>query len=305
MKQEHVPVLLSEVIEGLNIRPGKVYVDLTLGRGGHSKEIIAKMKMGILIAIDQDEEAITKSKEVLKSDNVKIITKKSNFVYFKDALKELRIDKVDGVLMDLGVSSPQFDDISRGFSYKEDAELDMRMDRSQELTAKEIVNSYSLDELCKIFREYGDERYAYPIAKNILKSRPINTTSELVAIVKKSKPFRELLKIGHPAKQIFQALRIATNDELNILTKTLSQAVEALNHKGRLAVITFHSGEDKIVKDFFNKLTKVVGNRLNIPDEERKIEYRLVNQHPIAPTNGEIESNHRAKSAKLRIIERI
>lgn len=306
MSEKHIPVLLNETINGLNVRPGKIYVDLTLGRGGHSKEIISRLKFGLLLAIDQDEAAIEYAKKLLPtSTNVKTIIIKSNFVHLEKILKDLKISKVDGILMDLGVSSPQFDEAERGFSYQKDAPLDMRMDQKQSLTAREIVNTYSLVQLTKILREYGGEKFAYPIAKNIIKSRPVNTTGELVEIIKKSKPRRELLKIGHPAKQVFQALRIETNDELNVLYKTLFSALEVLNPKGRLAVITFHSGEDKIVKDIFSQKTKIVGNRHNIPDLEEEPEYQLVNKHPITPSEEEIEKNHRAKSAKLRIIEKI
>lgn len=306
MSKKHIPVLLNETINGLNVRPGKIYVDLTLGRGGHSKEIISRLKFGLLLAIDQDEAAIEYAKKLLPtSTNVKTIIIKSNFVHLEKILKDLKISKVDGILMDLGVSSPQFDEAERGFSYQKDAPLDMRMDQKQSLTAREIVNTYSLVQLTKILREYGGEKFAYPIAKNIIKSRPVNTTGELVEIIKKSKPRRELLKIGHPAKQVFQALRIETNDELNVLYKTLFSALEVLNPKGRLAVITFHSGEDKIVKDIFSQKTKIVGNRHNIPDLEEEPEYQLVNKHPITPSEEEIEKNHRAKSAKLRIIEKI
>ena len=306
MSEKHIPVLLNETINGLNVRPGKIYVDLTLGRGGHSKEIISRLKFGLLLAIDQDEAAIEKAKKLLPtSTNVKTIIIKSNFVHLEKILKDLKISKVDGILMDLGVSSPQFDEAERGFSYQKDAPLDMRMDQKQSLTAREIVNTYSLVQLTKILREYGGEKFAYPIAKNIIKSRPVNTTGELVEIIKKSKPRRELLKIGHPAKQVFQALRIETNDELNVLYKTLFSALEVLNPKGRLAIITFHSGEDKIVKDIFSQKTKIVGNRHNIPDLEEEPEYQLVNKHPITPSEEEIEKNHRAKSAKLRIIEKI
>lgn len=306
--EKHVPVLLKETIEGLNIKKDGVYVDLTLGRGGHSREILKRLQTGTLVGVDQDEEAIKESKENLKTSNAKCIIVKSNFVKLNEILKTLNIDKVDGILMDLGVSSPQFDEDERGFSYRKDSILDMRMDRDQSLTAKDIINEYSIEDLCKIFREYGDERFAYPIAKNIIKARtngPINTTSELVEIIKKSKPAKELAKSGHPAKQVFQALRIAVNDELNVLSKTLVDALEALKVGGRLAVITFHSGEDRIVKNIFNEKTKVEGNRLNLPDAPLEIHYALINRHPIAPSKEEVEINHRSKSAKLRIIERI
>lgn len=306
MNESHVSVLLKETIDGLNVRKGKTYVDLTLGRGGHSKEIIARLNFGTLIGIDQDSEAIIESKKVIASDVNKIIIIKSNFVHLETILQNLEIEKVDGILMDLGVSSPQFDEGERGFSYKYDAPLDMRMDQEEQtLTASEIVNTYSIKDLCKIFRDYGGEKFAYPIAKNIIKARPIKTTNELVEIIKKSKPQKELAKVGHPAKQVFQALRIETNDELNILEKTIKSALKVLNPGGRLAVITFHSGEDKIVKDIFNKKTKIIGNRTNLPDQKTTIEYKLITLHPLIPNDDEVEKNHRAKSAKLRIIEKL
>lgn len=306
MNESHVSVLLKETIDGLNVREGKIYVDLTLGRGGHSKEIIARLNSGTLIGIDQDSEAIIESKKVVASDVNKIIIIKSNFVHLETILQNLKIEKVDGILMDLGVSSPQFDEGERGFSYKYDAPLDMRMDQEEQtLTASEIVNTYSIKDLCKIFRDYGGEKFAYPIAKNIIKARPIKTTNELVEIIKKSKPQKELAKVGHPAKQVFQALRIETNDELNILEKTIKSALKVLNPGGRLAVITFHSGEDKIVKDIFNKKTKIIGNRTNLPDQKTTIEYKLITLHPLIPSDDEVEKNHRAKSAKLRIIEKL
>ncbi len=306
MSEKHIPVLLNETIAGLNVRPGKIYVDLTLGRGGHTKEIISRLKFGIVIAVDQDETAIESAKKLLTSTtNVKTIIVKSNFVHLKKILTDYQISKVDGILMDLGVSSPQFDEAERGFSYQNDAPLDMRMDRQQILTAREIVNTYSLEQLTKIFRDYGGEKFAYPIAKNIIKARPIETTSELVEIIKKSKPQKELKKIGHPAKQVFQALRIETNDELNVLKTTVETALKVLNPSGRLAIITFHSGEDKIVKDIFNKMTKVIGNRINIPDQNIVPKYKLITLHPLVPSADEIEKNHRAKSAKLRIIEKL
>ncbi|MDY0177666.1 MAG: 16S rRNA (cytosine(1402)-N(4))-methyltransferase RsmH [Bacilli bacterium] len=306
MSDLHISVLLKEAVDGLNVRDQKTYLDLTLGRGGHSKEILLRLNAGTLIGIDQDAQAIEESKKALISRVNKIIIIKSNFVHLENILQNLKIEKVDGILMDLGVSSPQFDEGDRGFSYRHDALLDMRMDqKEQTLTASQIVNTYSLQELCKIFRDYGGEKFAYPIAKNIIKARPIETTSELVEIIKKSKPQKELKKIGHPAKQVFQALRIETNDELNVLKTTVETALKVLNPSGRLAIITFHSGEDKIVKDIFNKMTKVIGNRINIPDQNIVPKYKLITLHPLIPSADEIEKNHRAKSAKLRIIEKL
>ena len=305
---EHIPVLLHETIDGLNIKKDGTYLDLTIGRGGHSSVILSKLTNGHLIGFDQDEDAIKESTANLSkvSQNFELIH--SNFVRFKEILKSKNIEYVDGILMDLGVSSPQFDEAIRGFSYREDAPLDMRMDRSQKLTAYDIVNTYSLEDITKILREYGDERFAFPIAKNIIKQRessPIKTTFELVEIIKRSKPMKELKKAGHPAKQVFQALRIAVNDELNVLTSALHDALEALRpHGGRLAVITFHSGEDKIVKSIFKDASVSEGNRYDGPNDIQEKEYRLVNTKPIVASAEELEMNHRSTSAKLRVIER-
>ena len=308
MNNEHIPVLLDEVIEGLDIKKDGIYLDLTLGRAGHSSVILSKLDKGLLIGVDQDQIAIDKSNERLAkiSNRYKII--KSNFVNVNDILNNEGIDYVDGVLMDLGVSSPQFDEGYRGFSYKENAELDMRMDLDNPLTAKNIVNNYSLEELTKIFRDYGDEKFAYQISKNIVKYRqnkPIETTFELVDIIKASKPMKFLSKAGHPAKQAFQALRIAVNDELNVLTKAINDILPHLRpHGGRLAIITFHSGEDRIVKNIFKDNSISVGNRNDGPSVEKEKEYRLVNTKPIVASDKELEINHRSASAKLRIIER-
>ena len=305
---EHIPVLLHETIDGLNIKKDGTYLDLTIGRGGHSSVILSKLTTGRLIGFDQDEDAIKESTANLSkvSQNFELIH--SNFVRFKEILASKNIEYVDGILMDLGVSSPQFDEAIRGFSYREDAPLDMRMDRSQKLTAYDIVNTYSLEDITKILREYGDERFAFPIAKNIIKQRessPIKTTFELVEIIKRSKPMKELKKAGHPAKQVFQALRIAVNDELNVLTSALHDALEALRpHGGRLAVITFHSGEDKIVKSIFKDASVSEGNRYDGPNDIQEKEYRLVNTKPIVASAEELEMNHRSTSATLRVIER-
>lgn len=309
MNETHIPVLLNEVIEGLGIKKNGKYLDLTLGRAGHSSVILSKLdKDGLLIGVDQDDEAIEASRERLSKISDNFILVRNNFVNIDEILKELNIDKVDGILMDLGVSSPQFDDQSRGFSYRFDSELDMRMDKRNPLTAKRIVNEYSLEDLTRIFNEYGEEKYSYSIAKNIVKERenhPINTTFELVEIIKKSKPAKELAKVGHPAKQIFQALRIEVNDEINVLKRTLDKALNHLNKGGRLAVITFHSGEDKIVKHLFKDLTVVEGNRYDLPISLDKKEYQLVSKKGIKPTEEEIERNHRSVSSVLRIIEKI
>ena len=309
MSEAHIPVLLDEVIEGLNIKSDGVYLDLTLGRAGHSSKLLSKLSnKGLLIGVDQDDEAIKASDERLSKINSNYILVRDNFVNIDNILLNLNVSKVDGILMDLGVSSPQFDDQSRGFSYRYDSELDMRMDKRNPLTAKKIVNEYSLQDLTRIFNEYGEEKYSYAIAKNIVKTREdheINTTFELVDIIKQSKPMKELKKVGHPAKQIFQALRIEVNDEINVLKETLVKAIKHLNSGGRLLVITFHSGEDKIVKHLFKELTTIEGNRNDLPQIEENKEFRLITRKGIKPSAKELEQNHRSASSVLRIIEKI
>ena len=305
---KHIPVLLNETISGLSIKPDGIYIDLTVGRGGHSGEILKKLKKGHLYAFDQDKEAIIESQKYLETISQSFTLIHKNFSSLKETLEELNVTYVDGILMDLGVSSPQFDEGDRGFSYKEDAPLDMRMDQRNSLTAYEIVNRYSLEEITSILREYGEEKFAYQIAKNIVKAReitPIETTFQLVDIIKRSKPMKELAKAGHPAKQSFQALRIAVNDELNVLTLTLRDALKALRpNGGRLAVITFHSLEDRIVKNIFKEAAVSEGNRIDIPSHIEEKEYELITRKPIVASDDELIINHRAQSAKLRIIER-
>ena len=305
---KHIPVLLNETINGLNIKPDGIYIDLTLGRGGHSGEILKELQKGHLYGVDQDEVAIEESRRYLEtiSNNFTLIRK--NFSFLDEIMKDNNIEYADGILMDLGVSSPQFDEGDRGFSYREDARLDMRMDQRNPLTAYDIVNSYSLDEIFKILRDYGEEKFAYSIAKNIVKAReskPIETTFQLVEIIKRSKPMKELAKTGHPAKQSFQALRIAVNDELNVLQIALNKALKALRpNGGRLAVITFHSLEDRIVKNVFKDAAVSEGNRYDIPTLVEEKEYQLITRKPIVANEQELENNHRSISAKLRIIER-
>ena len=305
---KHIPVLLNEVIEGLNIQPNGIYFDLTLGRGGHSKEILKRLQSGHLFGVDQDETAINESKDNLKEYADKITLVHDNFSNLENIMAKYNIEYVDGILMDLGVSSPQFDEGDRGFSYREDAQLDMRMDTNNEVTAAYIVNNYSLNELTRIFREYGEDKFSYQIAKNIVKAREnatINTTFELVEIIKRSKPMKELAKAGHPAKQVFQALRIEVNHELDVLTIALNSAIKALKpHGGRLAVITFQSLEDRIVKNAFKEASVVIGNRYDDGKASEEKEYRLVNTKPITASEKELADNLRAHSAKLRILER-
>ncbi len=303
---KHISVLLNEAITGLNIKPDGIYLDLTLGRGGHSLEILKRLTTGKEIAFDQDIEAINESKERLHDYLDKLTVVHDNFVNVNSRLDELGIKKVDGVLMDLGVSSPQFDEGERGFSYRYDAPLDMRMNQENPLTAKQIVNTYSVNDLTKVFREYGEEKFAYQIAKNIEKYRQkkmIETTFELVDIIKASKPNKELAKAGHPAKQVFQALRIEVNNELNVLKETIAQILPRLAKNGRLVIITFHSLEDRIVKQAFADASIVIGNRLDYVKTEEK-DFTLITRHPIIPSEEELEDNRRSKSAKLRIIER-
>ncbi len=305
--EKHIPVLLNEVIENLNIKEDGIYLDLTLGRGGHSSVILSKCKKGLLIGYDQDESAIKESAVNLSKVASNFLIVHDNFCNFDNFLKEKNIEAVDGILMDLGVSSPQFDNPMRGFSYRFDATLDMRMDQRNSLTAKQVVNEYSLERLSKLFQEYGDEKFAYSIAKNIVKARQvklIETTFELVDIIKKSKPMKVLKKEGHPAKQVFQALRIEVNNEYGVLKEAIVKALKYLKHNGRLAIITFHSGEDRIVKNFFKENTVVIGDRIDGPNTREEKDYFLVNNKPIVARNEELEINPRSKSAKLRIIQR-
>ena len=302
----HYSVLLQESIEGLNIKPDGIYVDCTLGYGGHSESILKKLTNGYLYAFDQDEEAIAYSTERLSkiSNHFKIIY--SNFENLKEKLNELGIDKVDGILFDLGFSSPQIDDESRGFSFMKDAKLDMRMDKNQKLSAYEVVNTYKEEDLKMIFYKYAEEKYSASIAKSIVKARPINTTMELVDVIKKSVPTKYALT-RHPERVIFQAIRIEVNRELSVLENVLPDAISMLKPGGRIAVITFHSLEDRITKQTFKKYSEVsdlVKGLPTIPDEFKPL-IKLVNKKPILPSDEECKENSRSKSAKLRIIERL
>lgn len=308
MCNEHVTVLLHETVDSLNINPDGIYVDMTLGRGGHSSLVLSKLSYhGALIGIDQDADAIAKTKARLDKQGKKNYLFQTNFINFENCLRQLEIKEVDGFIFDLGVSSPQFDEADRGFSYRMDARLDMRMDRTQFLDAYRVVNTYSVKELTRVFRDYGEEKFAFQIAKNIVKAResnPIETTFDLVEIIKKSLPPKVLEKKGHPAKQVFQAIRIEVNDELNILENTLKKAIARLKIGGRCAVISFHSLEDRIVKDVFKANSFVEGDRLNF-DTVKEVKYKLVNKKVIIPSDEELAVNPRSKSAKLRVIERI
>lgn len=306
----HISVLLEETIEGLNIKEDGIYVDCTLGGGGHSREVLKRLTTGHLYCFDQDETAIAAAQERLSqiSDQFTIIY--SNFKNIKSELAKLGVYKVDGIIFDLGVSSPQFDDGERGFSYNYDARLDMRMDRNQPISAYEIVNTYEFNELVKIFYKYADEKFSKQIARAIERHRqdqPIETTFELVDIIKEAIPAPARRKGGHPAKRTFQALRIAVNDELSVFEKALDDSLELLNIGGRIAVITFHSLEDKICKYTFQEVTKQPQVPMGMPviPDYLKPKFQKITRKPIIATEEELEMNHRSHSAKLRIIERI
>ncbi len=306
---KHYSVLLKESIEGLNIKEDGIYVDATLGYGGHSSEILKKLTTGHLYSFDQDEEAIQDSKKRLMGigNNFTIIY--SNFVNMKEKLKEQGITKVDGIIFDLGLSSPQIDNKDRGFTFMTDAPLDMRMDTSQPLTAATIVNTYSIEELSNIFFIYGEEKMSKIIAKKIVSERlkkEIKTTKELVKIIESAVGAKYFNK-NHPERQIFQAIRIEVNGELDVLKKVLPDAINLLNKSGRISVITFHSLEDRIVKQIFKQNSEVddLVKGLPIIPKEFQPKLKLVNKKPILPSDVELEENSRSRSAKLRIVERI
>ena len=305
----HKTVLLNEAIDNLNVKEDGIYVDATLGFGGHSGLILKRVKRGFLFAFDQDEMAIEYSDKKLSEigNNYEII--KSNFVNLKEELNKRGINKIDGIVFDLGVSSPQLDIPERGFSYHNDAPLDMRMDRDKEFSAYDVVNTYSYNDLVRILREYGEEKYAYEIAKRIVREReqkPVETTFELVDIIKRSLPSKELSKKGHPAKQVFQALRIETNRELEVLETMLKDGLELLSSKGRMAIITFQSLEDRIVKNIFKEVSTPKATPRWIPSlpEDQEVDYQLINRKVIVASEEELKRNPRSESAKLRVIER-
>lgn len=309
MKKMHYSVLLKESIDGLNIKDGGTYVDCTLGYAGHSKVILEKNKKGKLFAFDEDENAVKYSKEALSSigDNFTIF--KENFSNLKETLEKENILKVDGFLFDLGFSSPQIDDAKRGFSFKLNAPLDMRMDTQNTLTAKDVVNTYSLEKLTDIFFKYAEEKYSKVIASAICKERKnkeIVTTFELVDIIQKAVGVSYFYK-NHPEREIFQAIRIEVNNELSVIEKALPDAIDMLSKGGRICVITFHSLEDRLVKQIFKKYSEVddiLKGMIDIPDEY-KPKIKIINKKPILPTDEEINENSRSHSAKLRIVERI
>lgn len=306
----HVSVLLEECIEGLNIKPDGIYVDGTLGGAGHSSRIAAKLTTGRLIGIDRDEIALAAAGERLAPWKERVTLVHSNFCEMAQVLDDLGIEGVDGILLDLGVSSPQLDDGSRGFSYMADAPLDMRMDHTDSLTADAVVNGWSFEELKKILYEYGEERYAPQIASAICRRReasPIRTTLELVDVIRSAMPPAALREKQHPAKRSFQAIRIAVNDELNSVSKAMEAAIPKLNPGGRLAVITFHSLEDRIVKNAMASASKGCTCPPSFPVCVcgKKPKVKLVSRKPIVSGDEELERNPRARSAKLRICEKL
>lgn len=310
MEFTHNPVLLSECIDGLKISPDGIYVDGTLGRAGHSLEIAKHLKTGRLICIDRDEVAIEAAKTKLADVMDRVTLYHSDFRETTHVLDKLSIPKIDGILLDLGVSSPQLDDAERGFSYMADAPLDMRMDRTQGKRAFDIVNYYDEAEIKKILFEYGEERYSPRIAAEICRvrqMRPIETTLELVDIIKRAMPASALREKQHPAKRTFQAIRIAVNDELSAIEQVLSCVVERLNPGGRIAVITFHSLEDRIVKKSFSNMVNpcICPPELPVCGCGRVPMLKLCNRKPIVPSDDEVAQNPRARSAKLRVAERV
>lgn len=308
MEFKHTSVLLKECIENLNIKEDGIYLDGTMGGAGHSKEIAKRLKSGKLVCIDQDADAISKGSEVLSEFGDKVFIRKSNFSDFDLVLDELGIDKINGILLDLGVSSFQLDEGERGFSYHQDFPLDMRMDRSKELDAKKVVNSYSQEELERVIQDYGEERWSKRIAQFIVDERnkkEIETTLELVEIIKKAIPKAQRMD-KHPAIKTFQALRIEVNNELNIIEETIKKVINRLNPKGRICIITFHSLEDRIVKNTFKyeELSCVCDPRAPICTCDKISKIKVISRKPILPTKEEISNNPRSRSAKLRVAER-
>lgn len=301
----HESVLLTESIDYLNLNDKSIIVDCTLGYAGHSSQILKQIPNGYLYAFDQDKEAIKEADKKLKAirNNYEIIN--TNFVNLKEEINK-RIDKVDGILFDLGVSSPQLDEADRGFSFHKDAPLDMRMNRDQSLNAYDVINTYSANDLTKILKTYGEEKYANSIAKGIVKAReikPIETTLELTEIIKENVP-EKYRRVGHPARKTFQAIRIEVNDELNVFKNALKDSLDLINKGGRICVITFHSLEDRICKQIFNEVSKLPKELQNLPiiPDEYKPKFKIIAN--VEPTKEEIERNPRSRSARLRVLER-
>ena len=309
MEFKHKSVLLNETIDGLNIKPDGIYVDVTLGGGGHAYEVCRRLgEKGSIVGIDQDAAAIEAASARLKDFGEKVTIVRSNYCDMKSKLHELGIDKVDGIVLDLGVSSYQLDTAERGFSYREDAPLDMRMDTRQKMTARDIVNDYTEADLYRVIRDYGEDKFAKNIAKHIVQARavkPVETTAELSEIIRASIPMKFQKKSGHPAKRTFQAIRIELNRELDVLRDSLDDMIDLLNPGGRLCIITFHSLEDRIVKSAFRKNE----NPCTCPPDfpvcvcGKKSKGSIITKKPILPSEEELEYNSRSKSAKLRIFE--
>ena len=309
MEFKHKSVLLNETIDGLNIKPDGIYVDGTLGGGGHAYEVCRRLgEQGSIVGIDQDAAAIEAASARLKDFGEKVTIVRSNYCDMKSKLHELGIDKVDGIVLDLGVSSYQLDTAERGFSYREDAPLDMRMDTRQKMTARDIVNDYTEADLYRVIRDYGEDKFAKNIAKHIVQARavkPVETTAELSEIIRASIPMKFQKKSGHPAKRTFQAIRIELNRELDVLRDSLDDMIDLLNPGGRLCIITFHSLEDRIVKSAFRKNE----NPCTCPPDfpvcvcGKKSKGSIITKKPILPSEEELEYNSRSKSAKLRIFE--
>ncbi|MGO1041580.1 16S rRNA (cytosine(1402)-N(4))-methyltransferase RsmH [Clostridioides difficile] len=311
MEFHHVSVLLNECIENLKIKPDGVYVDCTMGGAGHSKEIVKKLSdKGLFIGFDQDKNAINTAKERLSEYESRVKFVHSNFENIKEELEKIGVHKIDGVLADLGVSSHQLDEAERGFSYMQDAPLDMRMDVRCEFSAYDVVNTYTEDELTKIIKDYGEDNWAKRIAKFIVEERvnkPIETTGELVDIIKKAIPKKARIDGPHPAKRTFQAIRIEVNNELGVITKMINDASSIMNEGGRICIITFHSLEDRIVKNAFKYLASdcICPQHLPICQCDKESEVKIITRKPILPSNEEIEVNPRSRSAKLRVAEKI
>lgn len=310
MEFKHVSVLLNETIDGLKIKADGIYVDGTLGGGGHSEEILKHLKTGYLIGIDQDENALKAATERLSSFGDRFIPVRNNFSNIIEVLKDLNISKIDGMTMDLGVSSHQLDEAQRGFSYRFDAPLDMRMDQRQSLDAYEVVNRYSEDELNEVIKKYGEENWARRIAQFICEARaekPVESTQELVDLIYKAIPAGARREGGHPAKRTFQAIRIEVNNELEILKETIADITSVLNKNGRIAIITFHSLEDRLVKHAFKDLAQgcICPPEIPMCMCNNKPKLKIVTRKPILPSETELDENPRSKSAKLRVAKKI
>ena len=306
----HYSVLKDESIELLDIKENGIYVDATMGGGGHSAEILKKLTTGHLYAFDQDEFAIRETTQKLADISPHFTVVKRNFVHLKEELALRGVTNIDGIIFDLGVSSPQLDDADRGFSFHNDAQLDMRMDQTAALTARDVVNDWAFNDLLRIFSRYGEEKFAKQIARKIEARRslaPIETTLELVDIIKDAIPAAARRTGGHPAKRVFQAIRIAVNDELNVFETALEDAMELLNVDGRIAVISFHSLEDRMAKQMFAEASKEDDAYRGMPvvPEAFQPKFEVITRKPIAPTADELEENKRSRSAKLRVVKRI